>query len=96
MAVLLPVLCPDCHSSDIIRHGKSPEGKQRYLCRNADCLLSTFVLNTEQPGRTRLVKHQIIEMTLNGSGVRDIARVLHVSPATVIRELKKNHRNSNR
>ena len=29
-------------------------------------------------------------MTLNGSGVRDIARVLHVSPTTVIQELKKN------
>jgi len=89
MTVWLPVLCPECHLSDIIRHGKSPEGKQRYLCRDADCLLSTFVLNTEQPERTRLVKHQIIEMTLNGSGVRDIARVLYVSPATVIRELKK-------
>jgi IS30 family transposase len=30
-----------------------------------------------------------VEMSLNGSGVRDIARVLHVSPSTVIRELKK-------
>ena len=90
MAVLFPVLCPDCRSSDIIRHGKSPEGKQRYLCQNMECLRRTFVLNTEQPGRTRQVKHQIAEMTLNGSGVRDIARVLHVSPATVIRELKKN------
>jgi transposase-like protein len=29
-------------------------------------------------------------MTLNGSGVRDIARVLHISPTTVIQELKKN------
>ena len=28
-------------------------------------------------------------MTINGSGVRDIARVLHVSPTTVIEELKK-------
>lgn len=28
-------------------------------------------------------------MTLNGSGVRDIARVLHTSPTTVIKELKK-------
>jgi transposase-like protein len=28
-------------------------------------------------------------MTLNGSGVRDIARVLRVGPNTVIRELKK-------
>jgi len=28
-------------------------------------------------------------MTLNGSGVRDISRVLHASTATVIKELKK-------
>jgi len=28
-------------------------------------------------------------MALNRSGVRDTARVLHVSPSTVIRELKK-------
>jgi transposase-like protein len=28
-------------------------------------------------------------MTLNGSGVRDIARVLRTSPTTVIKELKK-------
>ncbi|WP_425335023.1 IS1-like element transposase [Nostoc punctiforme] len=48
-----------------------------------------FFINTRQPRRTRQVKHQIIEMKLNGSGVRDIARVLHISPATVIRELKK-------
>lgn len=37
----------------------------------------------------RQVKQQIVEMTLNGSGVRDIARVLHVSFTTVIQELKK-------
>jgi len=35
------------------------------------------------------VKRQIVEMTLNGSGVRDIARVLQVGPNTVIKELKK-------
>ena len=28
-------------------------------------------------------------MSMNGSGVRDISRVLHVSTATVIQELKK-------
>jgi transposase-like protein len=35
------------------------------------------------------VKHQIIEMAMNASGIRDTARVLHVSPTTVIKELKK-------
>jgi hypothetical protein len=32
---------------------------------------------------------QRAETTLNGSGVRDIARVLDISPTTVIQELKK-------
>jgi insertion element IS1 protein InsB len=30
-------------------------------------------------------------MSLHGSGIRDIARVLHISPTTVIEELKKEH-----
>ena len=38
MTVWLPVVCPDCGSDNIIKHGKSPERKQRYLCRNRDCL----------------------------------------------------------
>ena len=35
------------------------------------------------------VKGRIIDMALNGSGIRDTARVLRVSPNTVIDELKK-------
>lgn len=35
------------------------------------------------------MKQQIVEMTVNGSGVRNFARVLHVSTSTVIKELKK-------
>jgi transposase-like protein len=37
----------------------------------------------------QLLKEQIIEMSLNGSGIRDIARVLKISPNTVIEEIKK-------
>ena len=35
------------------------------------------------------VKHMIIDMSLNASGVRDTARSLHICPNTVLRELKK-------
>jgi transposase-like protein len=35
-------------------------------------------------------------MAMNGSGIRDTARVLHVSTSTVIQELKKNHIGSNK
>jgi len=89
MTIWLAVQCPDCHSTDVSKHGKSAEGKKRYACNNSECLRCIFILDNSHPGRKRSVKHQIIEMSLNGSGVRDIARVLHVSPSTVIRELKK-------
>nr|WP_166805047.1 IS1-like element transposase [Nitrosococcus wardiae] len=40
-------------------------------------------------GRLPQVKQQIIEMALNGSGIRETARVLEISPHTVLKELKK-------
>jgi len=87
MAVWLPVQWPHCHSTEAVKNGKSAEGKQRHLSKRR-LSASDFILNQVYPGRTRQVKQQIVEMTLN-SGIRDIARVLHVSTATVIQELKK-------
>ena len=48
-----------------------------------------FLVEYSYQGRVPAVKQQITEMTLNGSGSRDMARVLHISPPTVIEELKK-------
>lgn len=90
MTVLVAIECPHCRSTQVTKYGKSPVGKQRYCCQNENCPYRTFVLTQTYPGRTRFVKQQIVEMTLNGSGVRDIARVLHISSTTVIQELKKN------
>lgn len=89
MTVLVTVYCTHCQSSEVIRHGKSTNGKQRFRCLESECPYRTFSLNLAYPGRNREVKQQIVEMTLNGSAVRHIARVLHVSISTVIRELKK-------
>ncbi len=90
MTVWLAIHCPHCQSTDVKKHGTSFNGKRRYRSLNSECPYSTFSLNLDYPGRKREVKQQIVEMTLNGSGVRDIARVLHISTATVIQELKKN------
>jgi transposase-like protein len=89
MTVWIAVECPNCHSTNVSKNGSSAEGKQRYLCKNPECPHRTFILDCSYLGRTRSVKQQIIEMSLNGSGVRDIARVLKVGVPTVIRELKK-------
>lgn len=91
MSVLVAIRCPHCQSAEVIRHGRSSNGKPRLRCLNSECPYQTFSLNLAHPGRKPEVKQQIVEMTVNGSGVRDIARVLHVSTSTVIKELKKSH-----
>ena len=89
MAVFIPVLCPDCHSSEVFKHGFSGEGKQRYRCENPECYRRTFILEHSHLGRRSEIKKKIIEMSHNGSGIRDTARVLKVSTTTVIKEPKK-------
>ena len=82
--------CPYCQGTDIVRHGKSSEGKQRYRCRQCrEGKGRTFLLDYSYAGQSPTVKEQIVEMAMNASGIRDTARVLKVSPTTVISELKK-------
>jgi transposase-like protein len=81
--------CPNCQGTNIIRHGKTRQGKQRYCCQEALCNGGTFLLDYTYPGRSVGVKQQIVDMAMNASGIRDTARVLHISPTTVIKELKK-------
>jgi len=84
--------CPFCNGVDLVRHGKTPQGKQRYRCRESICEGRTFILDYAYSGQSRQVKQQIVDMALSGSGIRDTARVLHVSTNTVMHELKKRNR----
>src|SRR5256885_2329474 len=86
---LVSVHCPQCQSIDVVQYGKQANGTQRYRCNNRDCPRTIFLLQYADKGRLPAVKQQIVDMTLNGSGVRDIVRVLGVSSATVIEVLKK-------
>jgi insertion element IS1 protein InsB len=90
--VVEPICCPVCQSTDVVKHGKTDAGKQRYKCRNRDCSRHSFILKYSYRGYLADVKEQIIDMAMNGSGVRDTARVLRISPTTVIEALKKRPR----
>ena len=83
------VECPTCRGVDIHRHGQSATRKKRYICRNENCTRKTFILNYTYKGHLATVKQQIAEMAINGSGIRDIVRVLGISPTIMINELKK-------
>jgi transposase-like protein len=87
--VLIAVTCPYCQSDHITKRGKTETDKQRYRCHNANCPHQSFLLHPAYKGRLPAIKAQIIDMALNGSGIRDTARVLDISTDTVLNELKK-------
>ena len=84
--------CPHCHSEAVVKYGKTSTGKERFRCQQTPQCGRTFLRSYAYPGCLPTVKQQIVEMTLNGSGIRDITRVLHVGPNTVLKELKKSER----
>jgi insertion element IS1 protein InsB len=87
--VRIPVRCLYCRSDQVTKRGKTKTGKQRYRCHNPDCTRQSFLLDPAYKGRLPEIKQQVIEMSLNASGIRDTARVLKISTTTVLNELKK-------
>jgi transposase-like protein len=83
------IACPNCGSNEIMKAGRNAHGTQRYRCRNPDCETITFMLDYRYRAYEPGVKEQAVEMAINGSGIRDTARVLKISKNTVIRTLKK-------
>jgi insertion element IS1 protein InsB len=94
--IYVPVQCPHCQSTEVIKAGKQANGTQRYQCQNARCERRIFLLQYQGRGRAPGIRRQVVDIALNGSGVRDTARVLRISPTTVIAVLKKSRRSATR
>jgi insertion element IS1 protein InsB len=92
--VYVPVQCPYCHSTEVIKAGKQANGAQRYRCLNDRCARRIFLLQYQDQGRAPEIRRQVVDLALNGSGIRATARVLRISPTTVIAVLKKSRRAS--
>ena len=91
MAVVA-VQCPECESREVVKYRQQPNGEQRWRCNNPHCQWRSLLLQYHNTGWVPEVKQQMIEMALNGSGIRDAARMLGVSPTTVTTILKKKRR----
>ena len=83
------ITCPTCGNTDIKKSGRNAYGEQRYRCWHADCPTQTFMLNYRYKAYEPGIKEQAVEMAINGSGIRDTARVLQISKGTVSSTLKK-------
>src|SRR5436190_1009147 len=86
------ISCPGCSSVNIVKSGKTAQQKQRYLSK--DCRRQ-FIRDYTYLGCIGAWRALIVLMTMNGSGIRDIGRVLLVSPCTVLKTPPP-HRSQNR
>jgi transposase len=84
------IRCTFCGSEDLVKNGQSENETQRWRCNSCK---KSFQLSYKYKAWEPGVKEQIMELTLNSSGVRDISRTLHINKNTVISELKKNASN---
>jgi len=77
--------CKYCNSTNVVRYG-TQNGLPHFRCKDCCRVFKTeYIYRAYEPG----VKEQIADMAVNGSGVRDTARVLGIGKGTVISELKK-------
>ena len=89
--VLVPIKCLHGGSIAVIRYGQASNEKHRFLCRHEGGG-KTCIQEYSDNGRLPEIKQRIVAMAVNGSGIRDTARVLGISPDTVMHELKKRAR----
>jgi transposase-like protein len=73
--VVEPIHCPACEGTDVVKHGKTADGTQHFRCQDETWTSVTFRREYVYHGCIPSVKRQIIDMSLNASGIRDIARV---------------------
>lgn len=86
--VSVVVQCRECGSERLYKHGRSRSGEPRYRCRDCHCC---FQLNYRNEANKVGVPEKIVEMAMNGSGIRDTARVLKISTNTVLSHLKNSN-----
>jgi transposase-like protein len=83
------ITCPNCGSNYIGKAGRNASGVQRYRCANPECPTKSFMLEYRYRAYEPGIKTQLVDMAINGSGIRDTARVLGIDKNTVINTLKK-------
>ena len=75
----------------MVKNGRRKTGVQCLKCKNCGkCFQEEYKNNGSKPE----TKNLVIKMSVNGSGIRDISRVLGISQNTVMKVLKKRKKSS--
>ena len=84
--ITIQVTCPHCRGVKVKKNGRKPTGKQNFLCQGCN---KQFQYEYVYKGADPKNKAQVRLMTLNGSGIRDIHRVLKLSIVCILSILRK-------
>ncbi len=78
--------CPRCKGSDVIKNGKSRQGRQRFLCVGCG---KSFLVEYSGYHLSDGQKQKVVELYQSGMGVRSIGRQLGFSPTAVLNQVKR-------
>ena len=84
--VTLVVSCPHCHGTELVRNGKTPDGRQRFLCRDCHCRSTA---DPRPQGYSEEQRELILRAYQERSSWRGLTRTFGVSRNTVTSGLKK-------
>jgi insertion element IS1 protein InsB len=84
--VTVPIHCPHCESNKLVRNGRAPNGKQKYLCRACQRQSREDPTPHAYPEERR---EEILRAYQERSSLRGLERTFGVSRNTVIAWIKK-------
>jgi transposase-like protein len=84
--ITITVHCPHCQSDALVRNGRAPNGKQKYLCRACQRQSREDPTPYVYPEERR---EEILRAYEEWSSLRGLERTFGVSRATVLAWIKK-------
>ncbi len=80
------IASPRCASPHVKKNGTTAHRKQKYQC--IECR-QQFITDYTYRGCLSFIRELVVPMTMNSSGIRDIARVLSISTQTVMKTIRE-------
>lgn len=79
------MICRECHGI-CTKKGRQKNGVQKYCCKQCNKWQQAIYI---QNARKLDSSAMVVKLLINGCGIRGIARVLEISPVTVINKIKQ-------
>ena len=78
------ISCFKCVDGELIKNGKAASGKQRFLCKSCK---RTQIIDYTYKAYLNDTNNTIILLTKEGLGIRSTARIVQISPTTLLKRI---------